>query len=76
MVELNGENGSRHENGINLHSGGLCIDNVAVSGKMASGTPHVHVANPTGGTTIDAESRTAINAILVALETFGINASV
>lgn len=76
MVELNGENGSRYEYGINLHEGGLHIDNVAVPGQIVSGTPHVHVINPTGGTTIDAEARTAINAILVALETFGINASV
>jgi hypothetical protein len=43
--------------------------------KVASGTQQVHVVNPTGGTTTDAEARTAINAILVALETFGINAS-
>lgn len=41
---------------------------------VASGTQHAHVADPTGGATVDAESRTAINAILDALEAFGINA--
>jgi len=32
-----------------------------------------HVADPTGGATTDAEARTAINAILVTLETFGLH---
>ncbi len=31
-----------------------------------------HIANPSGGLTTDAEARTAINAILVAIENFGI----
>ena len=31
-----------------------------------------HIPNPSGGATIDAEARTAINAILVALESYGI----
>jgi len=35
-----------------------------------------HIADPSGGATVDAESRTAINAILVALENIGITASV
>lgn len=35
-----------------------------------------HVADPTGGTTIDAEARTAINAILVTLESMGFHATV
>lgn len=30
-----------------------------------------HIADPTGGATVDAEARTAINAILVVLENFG-----
>jgi len=33
-----------------------------------------HVADPTGGATTDAEARTAINSILVTLETFGFHA--
>lgn len=32
-----------------------------------------HIADPSGGATIDAEARTAINAILVRIETIGIN---
>ncbi len=35
-----------------------------------------HIADPSGGATVDAESRTAINAILVALENIGITAAV
>ena len=34
-----------------------------------------HVADPSGGSTVDAEARTAINAILVTLETFGFHAT-
>lgn len=34
-----------------------------------------HIADPAGGATVDAESRTAINAILVALENIGITAA-
>jgi hypothetical protein len=34
-----------------------------------------HIADPSGGSTVDAESRTAINAILVALEAIGITAA-
>jgi hypothetical protein len=54
-----------------LYQKGVKLSGVAV----ANGTQHTHVADPTGGTTTDAEARTAINAILAALETFGINAS-
>jgi hypothetical protein len=34
-----------------------------------------HIADPAGGATQDAEARTAINAILVAIENIGITAS-
>lgn len=34
-----------------------------------------HVADPTGGVTVDAEARTAINSILTTLETFGFHAA-
>lgn len=37
---------------------------------VASGAAAAHIADPTGGATTDAEARTAINAILVVLETF------
>jgi hypothetical protein len=36
----------------------------------------VKIADPTGGATVDAESRTAINAIIDALEAAGISADV
>jgi hypothetical protein len=64
--------GYTHHNGIDTKNLRINGTNVTVG---LTATPHVHVANPTGGTTTDAEARTAINAILVALETFGINAS-
>lgn len=34
-----------------------------------------HVADPTGGATVDAEARTAINAVLATLETFGFHSA-
>jgi len=34
-----------------------------------------HVADPSGGATVDAEARTAINSILATLETFGLHAT-
>lgn len=34
-----------------------------------------HVADPSGGSTVDSEARTAINAILTTLETFGFHAT-
>ena len=43
---------------------------------VASGTKVAHIADPSGGATVDAEARTAVNAILDALEAFGIAASV
>ncbi len=55
-------------------SGGVV--NVYAGGKIvAAGTQAAHIANPTGGTTTDAEARAAIAAILAALEGVGITAS-
>lgn len=42
---------------------------------VASGTQAALIADPTSGTTTDAEARTAINAIIDALQAFGIVAS-
>jgi len=52
-------------------------DGGSVKGQpSAGGTPAqaAHVADPSGGATQDAESRTAINAILVVLENAGLTA--
>ncbi|MDA3834268.1 MAG: hypothetical protein PF495_12825 [Spirochaetales bacterium] len=52
------------------------LNKLAGSGStVASGTQQTHVADPAAGATVDAEARTAINAILDALEAFGINAA-
>jgi len=49
------------------------LNKLAGSGAVvASGTQASHIADPTGGTTVDAEARAAIAAILDALEAFGI----
>ncbi len=42
---------------------------------VASGTQAVKINDPSGGATQDAEARTAINAIIDALEAFGISAA-
>lgn len=41
----------------------------------APATQHAAIADPSGGATVDAEARTAINAILDALQTTGIIAT-
>lgn len=42
---------------------------------VASGTQAAVISDPTGGATTDAEARTAINAIIDALQAFGIVAT-
>jgi len=42
---------------------------------VASGTTAANIVDPTGGTTVDAEARTAITAIIAALEAFKISSS-
>lgn len=51
---------------INIETGGTIT---------ANGTQAATIADPSGGATVDAEARTAINAILLALENVGILAS-
>lgn len=56
----------------------LAKDGGQVKGQASAGAAAAqaaHIANPSGGGTQDAEARTAINAILVALENAGITAS-
>jgi len=78
--------GYTHHNGIdakNLKINGTQVTATAAElnkldnagAKVASGTQAAHIANPTGGTTTDAEARTAITSILTALEAFGITAT-
>ena len=57
-------------------SGGAGLTNatipVGVHGEAVAQA--AHIGDPTGGATTDAEARTAINAILVVIENFGLNA--
>ena len=46
-----------------------------VGAVVASGTQAAKINDPSGGATTDAEARTAINAIIDALEAFGISAT-
>lgn len=49
--------------------------NLTAGGTINLGDPVTFIADPTGGSTIDAEARTAINAILDALDAVGIMAA-
>lgn len=60
-------------NGTQITATAAEINKLAESGTVvASGTQATLIADPTGGTTTDAEARTAINAIIDALQAFGI----
>lgn len=69
VVREQGGNTLRIDSGGKIHvkTGGQIVPN--------SGTQASHIADPSGGATTDAEARTAINAILAALENVGILAS-
>jgi hypothetical protein len=45
---------------------------VNIGGQQVVGARSAAIASPTGGTTVDAEGRAAINAILAALRTHGL----
>ncbi len=52
------------------------ILNLGGTVKGSDGTQSVKINDPAGGATVDAEARTAIDAIIDALENVGITASV
>lgn len=58
-------------------TGDLTVDGALTTAgdAVASGTQAAKINDPAGGATVDAEARTAINAIIDALEAFGISAS-
>ena len=56
-------------------TGNVSGANLTASGTIDLGDPVSFIADPTGGSTIDAEARTAINSILDALDAVGIMAA-
>jgi hypothetical protein len=53
-------------------SRGRLIGTVPAAGRLAAGAPQATISDPSGGATQDAEARTAINALIDALQAFGI----
>ncbi|MFA5377096.1 MAG: hypothetical protein WC455_15200 [Dehalococcoidia bacterium] len=51
--------------------GNACFHTRTENGAVLKLYQQAHISNPSGGATVDAESRTAINAILVVLENIG-----
>ncbi len=47
--------------------------NITSSMKLAAGVPVTHIADPSGGATVDTEARAAIVLIIDALEAFNID---
>lgn len=60
---------------VDIVVGGLDINAGFGMNNVGIQTQQSHIADPSGGGTIDAEARTAIDAILVILETFGFTAT-
>jgi hypothetical protein len=69
--------------GVTIDASTLALDGLTASADelnkldgagdvVASGTAAAHIADPANGATVDAQARTAIAAILDALEAFGI----
>lgn len=67
---------TKFKNDMNV-TGDLTVDGSITAGGdvVPAGTQVAKINDPSGGATTDAEARTAINAIIDALEAFGISAS-
>lgn len=63
------------EQGDNRSAAVLCRAIIEGEAFANGGAQAAHIADPTGGATVDAEARTAIAAINVVLETYGLTAS-
>jgi len=58
--------------GTRWSDGTLPVAGLSVAGKKVVGARQAAVPSPSGGTTIDAEARAALNAVIVALKTHGL----
>jgi hypothetical protein len=63
---------SRFWSGVAWSDGKLPVAGILVEGKQVVGPRLPAVPSPSGGTTIDAEARAAVSAIIVALKTHGL----
>jgi hypothetical protein len=61
--------------GNTLINGTCEANSYKVGGVQVVGSQQATIANPTGGSTIDAEARTAINSIITAIKTHGLVAT-
>lgn len=68
LFKLNGTTGG---SGANVFT----VDRTNSTFQFGSSYREAHIADATGGSTIDAEARTAVNAVIAALEAFGITAT-
>jgi hypothetical protein len=63
---------ARFWTGAAWSDGKLPVAGIVVAGKQVVGPRLAMVPSPSGGTTIDAEARAAVNALIVALKTHGL----
>lgn len=61
-----------HWDGSGWSDGSLPAAALVIGGQQVVGTRQPAISSPSGGTTIDAEARSAVAAIIVALETHGL----
>lgn len=61
-----------HWNGASWSAGEIIASKIVVGGNQVVGARQPAVPSPSGGTTIDAEARSALQAVIVALRTHGL----
>lgn len=60
---------------VTITTGGLDVDQGFGINNVGIQSQQAHIADPSGGATVDAESRTAIAAINALIETYGLMAT-
>ena len=62
----------RHWSGTAWSEGALPATSLVIDGEQVVGTRQPDIASPSGGTTIDAEARAAVDSLIVTLRTHGL----